>query len=130
MRRNKLFISYSHQDKILFDEFRCHLGYWSEEGQIQVWSDEILKASERWREEIDKALDSAAVAVLLISSDFLNSKFIRDVELPALLGAREDGLLLSLRISHRLFTRVVLGHASLIFHIDHSGGTVLKGRRM
>jgi hypothetical protein len=93
MRRDKLFISYSHQDKTLFDEFRRHLGYWSEEGQIQVWSDENLKASERWREEIDKALERAAVAVLLISSDFLNSKFIREVELPALLGAREDGLL-------------------------------------
>jgi hypothetical protein len=93
MRRDKLFISYSHQDKALFDEFHRHLGYWREAGQIQVWSDENLKASERWREEIDKALERAAVAVLLISSDFLNSKFIRDVELPALLGAREDGLL-------------------------------------
>ncbi len=91
--RDKIFISYSHQDQGLLDEFRTHLGYWSKEGQILIWSDQDLETSQLWREEIEKALDSAAVAVLLISPDFLNSEFIRDTELPALLGAREDGLL-------------------------------------
>jgi hypothetical protein len=33
------------------------------------------------------------VAVLIISPNFLDSAFIRGKELPALVGAREDGLL-------------------------------------
>lgn len=93
MRRDKIFVSYNRRDKSLFDEFRKHLGFWSEEGQIQIWCDQDLQISQRWEEEKSQAMDSAAVAVLMVSPDFLNSEFIRQKELPAFLGAREDGLL-------------------------------------
>ena len=106
MSRDKIFISYSHKDKTLFEEFRNHLGYWSEGDQVQVWSDKDLKTSEHWQAEIQKALDSAAVAVLLISPDFLNSEFIRAEELPILLGAREDG-------QHRCVD-LLQGHARVV----------------
>ena len=43
MMRDKIFISYSHQDQELLDEFRTHLGYWSKEGQILMWSDQGLE---------------------------------------------------------------------------------------
>jgi hypothetical protein len=48
----------------------------------EIWSDTELKGGDRWGEEIEAALNSASVAVLLISQSFLASRFIREEELP------------------------------------------------
>ena len=44
-----------------------------------------------WHQTIQAALQETAVAVLLISPDFLASDYIRQQELPDLLRAREEG---------------------------------------
>lgn len=52
-------------------------------------------AGQTWREEIRTAIHSARVAVLLVSIDFLNSRFIADDELPPLLlAAKEEDVLI------------------------------------
>ena len=70
MERNQIFISYSHncQDENLFQEFLVHLKPWQDQGLIAVWTDQCLQASQDWHREIQQAIASAAVAVLLISS--------------------------------------------------------------
>ena len=52
--------------------------------------DTRLRAGDRWRKEIDKALQRAIVAILLVSADFLASDFITDNELPPLLRNAEE----------------------------------------
>jgi hypothetical protein len=54
---------------------------------IRVWDDTQIRPGSDWLEEVRKALESARVAVFLVTQNFLDSPFIRDKELPALLEA-------------------------------------------
>lgn len=88
-----IFISYSHEDAAVFLRAKAHLSALTlGEANLRIWSDEDIEAGEEWREEISRALHEASAAVLLLSADFMNSKFIRNDELPHLLQAAEEGL--------------------------------------
>lgn len=82
--RTKVFISYAHKDDKHRERVVEHLNVLEAEGLIERWDDRLIGAGEDWAEEIDKALLTCKVAVLLISPAFLGSKFVKNVEVPAL----------------------------------------------
>lgn len=87
--RNRVFVSYSHMDERWVDRMLVHLTPLQKEGVIDVWSDTRLRPGDDWKMEIERALENASVAVLLVSADFLASEFVAENELPPLLRAAE-----------------------------------------
>ena len=93
--RKKVFISYSRKNKKWLERLQTHLRLLEREGLVEVWDDTRISPGSQWDTEIRRALDSAKVAVLLVSADFLGSSYIADTELPALLtAAKRDGVLI------------------------------------
>ncbi len=88
--RNQVFVSYSHKDSEYLARLKVHLRPFERKGLVELWSDSRITPGDRWKHEISEAIDRAAVAVLLISADFLASDFVAENELPPLL-ARAEG---------------------------------------
>lgn len=86
----KIFISYSHQDKGWKDLLVRHLEILALEGLCDVWDDRRIETGEDWKPAIEKALDEAHIAILMVSADFLGSNFIRTEEVPRLLKRRKS----------------------------------------
>lgn len=84
-----LFISYSHKDEQWLQKLKPFLQELEHNKVIQLWDDKEIRPSQEWKKEIDSALSSAKAAVLLVSKDFLASKFITEEELPYLDNAAQ-----------------------------------------
>lgn len=87
--RDQIFISYSHADSEYQLRLRKHLSIFERTGSVRYWADTQLRTGDQWRKEIEDNIERTAVAILLVSADFLASDFIRSNELPPLLDAWE-----------------------------------------
>ena len=94
--RFSIFVSYSHKDAKYKEEFEKHMAPLRQYHNVDCWSDEGIPVSSDWRREIEDAMERAGIAVVLLSSNFLSSRFCMDVELRRFVEARaERGLKLA-----------------------------------
>ncbi|MFQ5632117.1 MAG: toll/interleukin-1 receptor domain-containing protein [bacterium] len=82
---HKIFISYSHKDEALKDQVLVHLNALESKVGPDVWSDDKIELGDKWLAEIETALQSARIAILLVSKNFLTSNFIKEIELHEIL---------------------------------------------
>jgi formylglycine-generating enzyme required for sulfatase activity len=86
-----VFFSYSREDKPLRDKLEIHLSSLKQRGVISSWHDRQIVAGFEWEEEIDRHLKTADIILLLISPDFVASKYCYEVELPDAIARHEAG---------------------------------------
>ena len=86
-----IFISYSLEDEFWRDHFLDFLKPVLRRGLVDTFTDQDIQASQNWSNEIDRAMETADVGLLLVSKNFLKSDFIMDTELPYFIESHEDG---------------------------------------
>ncbi|MEM9918654.1 MAG: toll/interleukin-1 receptor domain-containing protein [Bacteroidota bacterium] len=89
---SQLFVSYTREDADYCLAFYKHCSVLSEANLVEVWYDDLLEPGADWEQEINQQLVDADIIVLLISSDYVSSNFIRTVEMPIALQRHEDPL--------------------------------------
>ncbi|MEH2249957.1 toll/interleukin-1 receptor domain-containing protein [Nostoc sp.] len=71
----KIFCSYSHNDESLKDELAKHLTMLERQGIISTWHDRKIPPGKEWDQQINENLNTADIILLLVSSDFIYSKY-------------------------------------------------------
>jgi len=95
--RPQIFVSYAHDDRRWFDKGSLMprlIRSLESLDDAEVWYDRRrLTGGDPWRQEIEAAIDRAHIAILLVSSYFIVSDFIRTVELSRIAERAKDGRL-------------------------------------
>jgi hypothetical protein len=87
----KLFFCYAPEDEPLRKELEKHLTLLERQGLLAGWSGRAAGAGDDWRAEIERRMNEAQVILLLISSDFIASDHLYEVELQRALKRKEEG---------------------------------------
>lgn len=91
-RAKKVFVSYSHSNTPWLGRLRNHLAGLRRSNYIETWDDQEILPGDEWDKSIKTKLAEADVFILLLSSDFIASDYIWNVELQtAIKKYREDG---------------------------------------
>ena len=86
-----VFISYAHEDEALLQQLHTHLSPLTRQGLIATWYDRELVAGTDWAGEIDAHLEQASIILLLVSADFIASRYCYEVEMTRALERHEAG---------------------------------------
>ena len=129
MERTTVFVCYSHKNDAYLKRVQVHLKVLKHEGiEADVWDDTRIKAGTEWQKEIEAALASAKVSIMLVSADFLASDFIMNNELPSLLeSAQSSGTtILSLIVEPCRFSKSKLSRFQAVNDPDTPLSKLLK----
>src|SRR3954471_5207243 len=86
-----LFYSYSHKDEALRKKLETHLSLLQDQRVISGWHARLIVAGTEWDGAISQNLEEAGVVLLLVSADFLASRYCRDVEIKRAMERHEAG---------------------------------------
>ncbi len=92
MSKKLVFVSYAHEDKAFLDKEVVPFLEQLELGeQIKLWDDRMIGVGEDWYAQIADQLDKASIAILLVTQNFLASRFCLHEEVPVLLQRARRG---------------------------------------
>lgn len=86
----KIFISYSHEDEKYKNELVTMLAGLQNRGIVDTWQDRRIEPGDEWNKSIHDAMNECDLALLLVSPDYIASRFIQQEEQPKLLQRRAE----------------------------------------
>jgi hypothetical protein len=122
-------VSYSHRDVRWLERLKTLLQ--PALGSETIWDDTMIKPGANWSAEIEHAIASARVAVLLVTPAFLGSGFIVSNELPQIIERQtKEGLtILWVAVEPALFQYSPLGRYQAANDPSHPLSTLSRPRR-
>jgi hypothetical protein len=85
-----VFVCYSHLDEKFKDDLVKHLDPLRRLGLIETWHDRKIKPGDVWDPTITSNITKSQIILLLVSIDFINSKYCYDIELESALELHES----------------------------------------
>ena len=86
----KVFVSYAHEDAKYKDELLKHCALLVENEKIQIWTDDQIRAGNKFNDKIKEEVENSDIFILLISSTYWSKAYIKDTELPLILEHEEN----------------------------------------
>lgn len=88
--KNRIFVCYARKDKDWVSRIETTLMPVLCKTSCSFWSDEKIEVGSDWRAEVLRTLEASNVAILLVSPEFLASKFVSEVQLPRVIQRTEN----------------------------------------
>lgn len=79
-RKTKIFTIYAWEDKNAMLQLLRHLKPFEEDFDLTFWNDDPINTGQQWMPEDESRLNTADIFLLLVSADFMNSEFIKQLE--------------------------------------------------
>lgn len=86
-----IFIAFATEDRDVRDKLLRQMNLVKDRQGWTIWSAVEIKAGDRWDAEIKQRLFDSNVVILLLSTDFFNSSYILDTELPEIIARHRKG---------------------------------------
>ena len=77
----QVFCSYAHEDTPHLQNLHTHLATLQRQNLISTWHDRQIPPGTNWAHTIDTHLEQASLILLLVSPDFLASKYCYEIEM-------------------------------------------------
>ena len=91
-KSHKIFISYSHKDRLWVDKILPFIKVLKMNG-IDFWFDENINTGTNWSLEIQNAIETASLTICILTNNFLTSEFIQKREIPELQLRQKQGMI-------------------------------------
>lgn len=79
-RKTKIFTIYAWEDKNAMLQLLRHLKPFEEDFDLSFWHDDPINTGQEWKPQDESRLNEADIFLLLVSADFMNSEFIKQLE--------------------------------------------------
>jgi hypothetical protein len=87
----RVFVSYSHKDERHRQRLEISLAQLQRDNLVAIWHDRKILPGQEWNQEIDRNLEGSDIILLLISPDFLASKYAYGRETVRALERHQSG---------------------------------------
>ena len=89
-REINMFVIYAREDKKTKLSLLRHLNPFKESFNLSIWHDDQIDPGQQWKPHIESRLNHTDIFLLLVSVDFMNSQFIKQIEFKAAIDRHRE----------------------------------------